>query len=168
MRSNFTLEAGLKNMAENTPNPPGGALPPRPAEAAKVQPKKETVRINLPPKPTSAPTIKLPTLAPGAPPPSSSAVSAAAPVASAVPAAAARAPAPPVPPPSAGATRVAAPSAQPKVVASAAPTAAPRPIYAAGGLSGLDKGLAVAAAVIAVASAGIVAYLVFFLKDTGS
>jgi hypothetical protein len=32
----------------------------------------------------------------------------------------------------------------------------------------LDKGLAIAAAVIAVASAGIVAYLVFFLKDTGS
>jgi hypothetical protein len=41
-------------------------------------------------------------------------------------------------------------------------------VYAAAGLSGLDKGLAVAAAVIAVASAGIVAYLVFFLKDTGS
>ncbi len=32
-----------KNMAENTPNPPGGALPPRAAEASKVQPKKETV-----------------------------------------------------------------------------------------------------------------------------
>ena len=33
----------------------------------KVQPKKETVRINLPPKPTAAPTIKLPTLPPGGP-----------------------------------------------------------------------------------------------------
>ena len=46
-------------------------MPPKPAEASKVQPKKETVRINLPPKPTSAPTIKLPTLAPGTPPASS-------------------------------------------------------------------------------------------------
>ena len=42
-------------------------MPPKPAEAAKVQPKKETVRINLPPKPTSAPTIKLPTLAQSGP-----------------------------------------------------------------------------------------------------
>ena len=33
----------------------------------RVQPKKETVRINLPPKPTAAPTIKLPTLPPGGP-----------------------------------------------------------------------------------------------------
>ena len=55
-------------MPENIPNLPGGAMPPKPAEAAKVQPKKETVRINLPPKPTSAPTIKLPTLAQAGPP----------------------------------------------------------------------------------------------------
>ena len=48
-------------MAENIPNMPTGAVPPKPAEAAKVQPKKETVRINLPPKPTAAPTIKIPT-----------------------------------------------------------------------------------------------------------
>ena len=156
-------------MADNIPTPPGGAMPPKPAEAAKVQPKKETVRINLPPKPTSAPTIKLPTLAPGAPPPASTSASAAAPVAATAAPSAPRAPAPPVPPPSAApATRVAAPSAQPRVVASAAPAAAPRPVYSAAGLSGLDKGLAIAAAVIAVASAGIVAYLVFFLKDTGS
>ena len=57
-----------KIMAENLPTSPGGALPPKPAESSKVQPKKETVRINLPPKPTSAPTIKLPTLAPGSAP----------------------------------------------------------------------------------------------------
>jgi len=63
-------------MADNSPTVPGGAMPPKPVESAKVQPKKETVRINLPPKPTSAPTIKLPTLAPGAP---SSASTAAAP-----------------------------------------------------------------------------------------
>src|SRR5258708_26478615 len=62
-------------MAENTPNvPPAGGLPPKPAEAAKIQPKKETVRINLPPKPTAAPTIKIP---------SPAAISAAAPAAAA-------------------------------------------------------------------------------------
>ena len=54
-------------MAENNPNPQGGEAP-KPAEGAKVQPKKETVRISLPPKPTASPTIKLPTLPPGAPP----------------------------------------------------------------------------------------------------
>jgi hypothetical protein len=171
-RSNFTLKAEFNNvMAENTPTPPGGALPPRPAESAKVQPKKETVRINLPPKPTSAPTIKLPTLAPGAPPPSAAAPSAAAPVAIAVasaPAAPRAAPAAPVPPSAPPATRVAQPATAAKSAPTAAPMVAPRPAYAAAGLTGLDKGLAIAAAVIAVLSAGIVAYLVFFLKDTGS
>jgi len=55
-------------MAENTPNTPEAPAPPKPAEAAKVQPKKETVRISLPPKPTAAPTIKIPTpAAPRAP-----------------------------------------------------------------------------------------------------
>ena len=53
-------------MADNMPNPPSGAVPPKPTEAAKVQPKKETVRINLPPKPTAAPTIKIPAPAPTA------------------------------------------------------------------------------------------------------
>jgi hypothetical protein len=53
-------------MAENIPTP-SGAVPPKPTEAAKVQPKKETVRINLPPKPTAAPTIKIPAPAPVAP-----------------------------------------------------------------------------------------------------
>src|SRR5215831_6900206 len=53
-------------MAENIPNVPGGAVPPK-KETGKVQPKKETVRINLPPKPSAAPTIKLPTLPPGGP-----------------------------------------------------------------------------------------------------
>jgi hypothetical protein len=42
-------------------------VPPPKKETGKVQPKKETVRINLPPKPTAAPTIKLPTLPPGGP-----------------------------------------------------------------------------------------------------
>src|SRR5689334_5209 len=53
-------------MADNNPNFPGGAMPPKQSDS-KVLPKKETVRINLPPKPSAAPTIKLPTLPPGGP-----------------------------------------------------------------------------------------------------
>jgi hypothetical protein len=150
-------------MAENTPTSPGGALPPRPAEASKVQPKKETVRINLPPKPTSAPTIKLPTLAPGVPasggapaaPAAAAATTAAAP-------AAARVPAPPTPPSGAPATRIAAPApARP-----AAAPVAPRPVAPMAGSSALDKGLAIAAAVAGLAALGCVLYLAYFLKDT--
>jgi uncharacterized membrane protein len=145
-------------MADNIPTSPGGALPPKPAEASKVQPKKETVRINLPPKPTSAPTIKLPTLAPGSPAPSGAS---AAPVAAAAPAP--RAPAPPTPPTGAPATRMAAP-------APARPSAAPvaqRPMAPmVSGLTGLDKGLAIGAVVASLAALGCVLYLAFFLKDT--
>jgi hypothetical protein len=149
-------------MAENIPTSPGGAMPPKPAEAAKVQPKKETVRINLPPKPTSAPTIKLPTLAPGSAPPTASG-GGAAPVAAAAPAAA-KAPSPPVPPAAGAGPRMAAP-AKP---AAPAVTPAPRPMSApvAHGLTGMDKGLAIAAAVLGLASLGVVIYLVFILKDT--
>jgi hypothetical protein len=157
-------------MADINPTSLGGATPPRPAEASKVQPKKETVRINLPPKPTSAPTIKLPTLAPGAPPPSSGA---AAPVAaSAAPSAASHkaAPAPPVPPAASAAPRagvitsVLGPVAKP---APPPPASAPRPMAApmVMGLTGLDKGLAIAAAVISLAALGCVVYLAFILKD---
>jgi hypothetical protein len=57
-------------MAEIPPNIPnvsaGAVLPPK-KETGKVQPKKETVRISLPSKPSTAPTIKLPTLPPGGP-----------------------------------------------------------------------------------------------------
>ena len=147
-------------MAENIPTSPGGALPPRPAEASKVQPKKETVRINLPPKPTAAPTIKLPTLAPGVP---ASAAAAAAPAAPAPAAPVSRAPAPPTPPAGAPATRIAAPApARP----SAAPAAARPMAPMVTGLSGLDKGLAIAAAIATLAALGCVLYLAFFLKDT--
>lgn len=149
-------------MADNVPTPPGGALPPKPAEASKVQPKKETVRINLPPKPTSAPTIKLPTLAPGGPPPS---IGSAAPVAVAPAVApASRAPAPPTPPPAAAAPARSTPAT---VAKSAAPVAAPRPIVApvVTGLRGLDKGLAIAAAVASLAALGAVVYLAYILKD---
>ena len=37
-------------------------------DARRKNPKKETVRINLPPKPSAAPTIRLPTLPPTIPP----------------------------------------------------------------------------------------------------
>ena len=147
-------------MADNI-STPGGALPPRPAEAAKVQPKKETVRINLPPKPTSAPTIKLPTLAPGSAPPAAS-VSAAAPMATAPPSSS-KAPPPPTPPPAGAPARMT--SSVPKQPVATAP-AAPPPRPAVYGVSGLDKGLAIAAAVVGLASVGVVVYLVFILKDT--
>ena len=65
-RVNRNAGAKINVMAENIPNVPGGAVPPK-KETGKVQPKKETVRINLPPKPSAAPTIKLPTLPPGGP-----------------------------------------------------------------------------------------------------
>src|SRR5882672_6214889 len=102
-------------MADNIPVPPSGAVPPKPAEAAKVQPKKETVRINLPPKPTAAPTIKIPAPAPIAP------AAAAAPVAA---------------------------TAAPTAVPAARPSPALRPQMPVPAISGLDKGLAIAAALL--------------------
>lgn len=113
-------------MSENLPNLPTGAIPPKPAEAAKVQPKKETVRINLPPKPTTSPTIKLPSLAAAYAP-----AAASPPVAVAAPAAAHR------PSSAAAAPRAAAP-------------AAPRPVSAAS-VSVVDKILALVAALIGLA-----------------
>ncbi|HAO68127.1 MAG TPA: CpaF family protein, partial [Verrucomicrobiales bacterium] len=44
-------------MPDDQKTPQGGAAP---ADSGNVQPKKETVRINLPPKPTAAPTVKIP------------------------------------------------------------------------------------------------------------
>src|SRR5258708_1759614 len=129
-------------MAENNPSLPGGMVPPKPPEASKVQPKKETVRINLPPKPSAAPTIKLPTLPPGGP-------SAGAPIAMPSHAAAAPAPAPGAAAPAAAAHRPAAATAQ-------RPTT--RPVAAAPAISGIDKGLAIAAAVMAVAALGTTLY----------
>jgi hypothetical protein len=130
-------------MSENNPNLPGGDLPPKPVEAAKVQPKKETVRINLPPKPTASPTIKLPTLPAGGPG-----------VASAAPAAPRPAAAPAAPRPAAAPTAVAA-----RPAVAAAPAAAPAPgaaqkkvVVATAGPSGLDVGLAIFAAVAAIAA----------------
>ena len=129
-------------MAENIPNLPIGAVPPK-KETGKVQPKKETVRINLPPKPSAAPTIKLPTLPPGGPP----APTAAAPTAATLTRAAA------------------APAAAPRAGAPAAavqrPTTTQRPVAVAAvpTVSFVDNVLAIAAAVVSVAAAGIAYYL---------
>ena len=122
---------------------PGGAVPPKPGDAAKVQPKKETVRINLPPKPTAAPTVRLPTPASGGV--SAPAAASAAPVAIVATAATvASAPAP-----------AKAPTAVQRAVSSApaAPTVSAYRPGTATAVSGLDKTLAIAAAVFGLASA---------------
>src|SRR6266581_186856 len=117
-----------RQLTDNIPNSPSGAVPQKPTEPAKVQPKKETVRINLPPKPTAAPTIKIPAPAPAAP------SAAAAPVAVAPASAGAQAPAPPTPAP----RPVAAPAA-PTATGRPAPPQRRAPVMA--GVSGLDKAL---------------------------
>jgi hypothetical protein len=127
-------------MADNNPSLPGGPVPPKPPESSKVQPKKETVRINLPPKPSAAPTIKLPTLPPGGP-----ATAAPAPMAAAAPHAA-----PAAAPARAGGAPVATPSAQRPVQRPMAPAA---PV-----ISGLDTGLAIAAAVVGLLAVGTTIY----------
>src|SRR5262249_11102170 len=115
----------------------------------KVQPKKETVRINLPPKPSAAPTIKLPTLPPGGP--------------SAAPGA------PVFTPPPAAAPATSAPQ-RPATAAPAAPAAqrpaAPRPALApaAPAISGLDKALAIVAAVAGLAAVGSTVYCWMLFK----
>jgi hypothetical protein len=119
-------------MAENIPNIPSGAVPPK-KETGKVQPKKETVRINLPPKPSAAPTIKLPTLPPGGP--------TGGPTAAPAPSAAAPAQAPSAP------RATAAAPAAPRATA-AAPRPAPAPAPARPGVSTADMILAIAAAVV--------------------
>jgi hypothetical protein len=128
-------------MADNIPNLPGGAVPPKP-ETSKIQPKKETVRINLPPKPSAAPTIKLPTLPPGGPSQSS------------------LGPSPLPPPPTSSGARAAAPApaTQSRPAAQRPVAPAQRPV-AVRTVSGLDKGLAIAAAVVALAAVGATVYL---------
>ena len=142
----------------NEPKAPVGAVMPPKKETGKVQPKKETVRINLPPKPTAAPTIKLPTLPPGGP------TGAPTPV---------RAPGKPddlVNAPTtklAGATSEAKSPAAPRG-ATAAPISSQRPsspaprgaaAQAASTISGLDKILAISAMVTALFAVGTVIYL---------
>ena len=108
----------------------------------RVQPKKETVRINLPPKPTAAPTIKLPTLPPGGPT-----------------GAAGGSPLVPTPPSSTALRSSATPAAQrsPAAAPAAAPSAqqrpAPKPAAASSAMKPLDKMLAIAAGVAGLAAA---------------
>ena len=102
-----------------------------------MQPKKETVRINLPPKPTAVPTIKIPAPAASAGAAKPAAPAAAAPVATAPATAAATAAAPAAATPRPAAAQVGRPAAAPR--AAAAPA-----------VSGLDLGLAITAAVVCV------------------
>ena len=142
----------MADMPSNIPGAPHGAEPMK-KSTGKVQPKKETVRINLPPKPSAAPTIKLPTLPPGGPTgvPSMSAPSAAAPAA-----------APAAPRPAAAAPSIQrqapAPATQQRAAAPAVPAVKP--------MSPIDKVLAIAAAVAALVGVGSTVYLAFLLKDT--
>jgi hypothetical protein len=138
-------------MAENQPNPPAGAVPPKPAESAKVQPKKETVRITLPPKPTAAPTVRLPSMAPGAGATTASmaAPAAAAPAPAAPSAATATAPTLPMRPGTAVApatSTAARPQAQTPARQPAPAAAVVRPAFTT-----LDLSLAIAAAVVGLA-----------------
>jgi hypothetical protein len=135
------------------PGAPTGAEPLK-KSTGKVQPKKETVRINLPPKPTAAPTIKLPTLPPGGP---TGAPSPAPMVA--------KAPAPPAPAPA----TAAAPA---KVAAPAAPTAgaprpaAPRPAAPlVPALKTIDKVLIYTTVVAALAGVGLCTWAFLTLKN---
>jgi hypothetical protein len=136
-------------MADNIPNVPSGAVPPK-KETGKVQPKKETVRINLPPKPSAAPTIKLPTLPPGGPTGAGGGL------------------------PSAPAPATHAASVAPSIQRPGAAPAAPRPATAAPqrqvasaaagrSMSPADKILAIAAAAAGLFAVGSTAYLVFML-----
>ena len=139
-------------MADIPPINPGAE--PMKKSTGRVQPKKETVRINLPPKPTAAPTIKLPTLPPGGP----TGASSGAPMA------------PPIPPSGAPALRSsAAPAAQARTAA-AAPSAAPsaqrpaaRPAVVSN-ISPLDKILAIAAMIVALAAVGTTVWMMMLLN----
>jgi hypothetical protein len=149
-------------MAEVPPNNPLPGTPtgaePLKKSTGKVQPKKETVRINLPPKPTAAPTIKLPTLPPGGP---TGAPTAAPTLAKAAPA--------PSPAPAALAPKGPAPAAPAAAPAAAAKAPAPmqRPAAASGApaIKTFDKVLIFSAAVASLAAVGIVVWVFMTLKD---
>jgi hypothetical protein len=138
----------MADIPSNIPGAPQGAEPMK-KSTGKVQPKKETVRINLPPKPSAAPTIKLPTLPPGGGTGMPSMAPSAAPAA-----------APAAPRASAAAPSIQRPAAAtaPTQPRAAAPVSA---VPAKKALSPVDTGLAVAAAVAALAAVGTTAYLAF-------
>jgi hypothetical protein len=129
----------MAEIPQNIPNVPTGAVPPPKKETGKVQPKKETVRISLPPKPSTAPTIKLPTLPPGGPTGASSATPSTSAPTQAVPRATAAS--------VMTSSRAAAPAA-PRVAPAAVPT-----------ISSLDQILVIAAAVAGVFAVGTVIWM---------
>ncbi len=141
----------MADIPQNIPGAPVGAVPPVKKETGKVQPKKETVRINLPPKPSTAPTIKLPTLPPGGPTGAPSAV----------------------PQPAAAAKPAAAPATRSTVSTAAAPAAQPRPTAAvqkaapagAPTIGALDQILIIAAAVVGVIAIGTTFWMLLMLNS---
>jgi len=144
----------MADIPSNIPGAPAGAVPPVKKETGKVQPKKETVRINLPPKPSTAPTIKLPTLPPGGPTGAPSAVPLSTSAAKAHPASTAAAP-------RTAAAAAAAPVAQTRpapAVQRAAPAAAPT-------IGALDNILVIAAVVAGLFAAGTVVWMFLILKN---
>jgi hypothetical protein len=143
----------MADIPSNIPGAPAGAVPPVKKETGKVQPKKETVRINLPPKPSTAPTIKLPTLPPGGP--------TGAPSAAPLSTSAARTPSAPTAAAPRAAAAAAAPVAQPRpapTVQRAAPAAAPT-------IGALDNILVIAAVVAGLFAAGTVVWMFLILKN---
>lgn len=139
-------------MADNTPNLPTGAVPPKPGDAAKIQPKKETVRISLPPKPTAAPTVRLPSLPPAG-------ATAAAPAHGVgAPAVAPAAPAPAAPAPASRPTMAAPPAARPAPALPGGARAA-APARAPAARSNVDLILAVVAALMGLLVLGRVLLL---------
>jgi hypothetical protein len=141
----------MADIPSNIPGAPTGAVPPVKKETGKVQPKKETVRINLPPKPSTAPTIKLPTLPPGGPTGAPSAAPLSTSAARTPPASTAAAPR----------AAAAAPVAQPRpapAIQRAAPAAAPT-------IGALDNILVIAAVVAGLFAAGTVVWMFLILKN---
>jgi hypothetical protein len=127
-------------------------VPPVKKETGKVQPKKETVRINLPPKPSTAPTIKLPTLPPGGPTGAPSAVP--------LPSSAAKTPpSSTAPAPRASAAAAAAPASQTR------PAPAQRPVSAAPTIGTFDNILVIAAALAGLFAVGTVVWMLLILKN---
>jgi hypothetical protein len=141
----------MADIPQNIPGAPTGAVPPVKKETGKVQPKKETVRINLPPKPSTAPTIKLPTLPPGGPTGAPSAVP--------LPGAAKPAPAPAT---AAAPRAAAAPAAQTRSAAPAVPRTAPVGVPTIGTL---DQILIMAAAVTGLIGVGTALWMFMLLKN---
>lgn len=155
VESDFSLCRTRTSMADNIPNTPAGAVPPK-KETGKVQPKKETVRITLPPKPSAAPTIKLPTLPPGGPGAAGSKPGAAP----------ATAPRPASAPGSASAPRAAAAptSATGAPRAAGAGRAPARSAPSAGAQFGqMESMLSIAAAVVGLIAVGSSVYLAFIM-----